>query len=91
VKNNTTGTHSIYAQYRNFEVMFHVSTLLPYSKSDAQKLERKRHLGNDVVVIIFKECDEPFNPAWIRSEFNHIFCVVQKVKKKNATDPTSYK
>ena len=59
--------------------MFHVSTLLPYMESDPQKLERKRHLGNDVVVVIFKEGDLLFRPDCLRSEFNHVFIIVQKV------------
>ena len=37
--------------------MFHVSTLLPYEKSDPQKLQRKRHVGNDIVCVVFLEAD----------------------------------
>jgi hypothetical protein len=50
--------------------MYHVSTLLPFSADDTQQLERKRHLGNDIVVIIYKEGDTPYAPTTIRSEFN---------------------
>lgn len=78
VKNNSTGTHSIYTTFRNFEIMYHVSTMLPYNAEDLQQLERKRHLGNDIVVIIFKEGDTLYAPTTIRSEFNHVFCVIQK-------------
>ena len=67
--------------------MFHISTLLPYKATDRQQLERKRHLGNDVVVIIYKEGDQLFNPACMDSEFNHVFVVVQKVEQ----DPPAYK
>lgn len=28
--------------------MYHVATLLPYQPDDLQRVERKRHLGNDV-------------------------------------------
>lgn len=34
--------------------MFHVSTLLPYTVGDLQQLQRKRHIGNDIVAIIFQ-------------------------------------
>ena len=61
--------------------MFHVSTLLPFYESDPQQLERKRHLGNDVVVIIFKEGDQVFDPSCIHSEFNHVFVVISRVPK----------
>ena len=32
-----------------------MSTLLPFYPEDPQQLERKRHLGNDVCLIIFRE------------------------------------
>lgn len=33
-----TGTHSVYTNWRNIEIMFHVSTMLPYEAHDAQKV-----------------------------------------------------
>ena len=42
---------------KGIEIMFHVSTLLPYEKSDPQKLQRKRHVGNDIVCVVFLEAD----------------------------------
>ena len=39
--------------------MYHVAPLLPFYEKDAQQLERKRHVGNDVVNVIFVEGDEP--------------------------------
>lgn len=35
--------------------MFHVSTKLPFQPDDEQKVERKRHLGNDICVIVFND------------------------------------
>ena len=66
--------------------MFHVSTMLPFSALDLQQLERKRHLGNDVVVIIYKEGDQLFDPSCLHSEFNHIFIVVQKAEEEEFID-----
>lgn len=76
---NTTGTHSVYTQFMGYEVMFHVSTLLPYSTHDMQQLERKRHIGNDIVVLVFMDGRTPYHPGTISSEFNHVFVVVQPV------------
>ena len=59
--------------------MFHVSTMIPANEDDEIQVERKRHLGNDVVVIIFKEGNQPFSPKIIRSHFNCVFIVVQKL------------
>ena len=56
--------------------MFHVSTLLPYSKSERQQLERKRHIGNDIVAIIFQETKTVFKPECITSQFLHVYLVV---------------
>jgi RAP1 GTPase activating protein 1 len=51
----STGTFSIFTRVINkFDVMFHVSTYIPFHGADAQQVERKRHLGNDVGLIIFK-------------------------------------
>jgi RAP1 GTPase activating protein 1 len=37
------------------------------------QIERKRHLGNDIVMILFQEGDLPFTPDAITSEFNRMF------------------
>ncbi|KAK1334134.1 hypothetical protein QTO34_005134 [Cnephaeus nilssonii] len=79
-KNDTTGIHSVYTLYQGHEIMFHVSTMLPYSKENKQQVERKRHIGNDIVTIVFQEGEEPcpaFKPSMIRSHFTHIFALVR--------------
>lgn len=35
-----TGLYSVYTNWRGIEIMFHVSTLLPYEKHDPQKVSR---------------------------------------------------
>ncbi|XP_054729663.1 GTPase-activating Rap/Ran-GAP domain-like protein 3 isoform X1 [Anastrepha obliqua] len=57
VKGDMTGKYSVYTLYEGHEIMFHVSTLLPYSRDNRQQVERKRHIGNDIVNIIF--IDQP--------------------------------
>merc|ERR1719419_756179 len=59
------------------EVMFHVATLLPYSETDSQQLQRKRHIGNDIVSIVFQEGSTPFSPDMVTSHFLHAYIVVQ--------------
>jgi len=88
VKAGSTGTHSVYTKFKTYEVMYHVSTLLPFSDVNTQQLERKRHIGNDIVVIVFKEGDQTYDPNCIKSEFNHIFAVVSKITKPG--DATTY-
>ncbi|KAJ3126478.1 hypothetical protein HK098_007460 [Nowakowskiella sp. JEL0407] len=74
---NLTGTKSVYTKWQGYEIMFHVSTLLPYSESDKQQLERKRHIGNDIVIIAFQDTDKPFQLQTITSHQNHVAMVVQ--------------
>lgn len=77
-KTDSTGTHSIYATYQNCEVMFHVSTMLPFTPNNRQQLLRKRHIGNDIVTIVFQEPGAlPFTPKNIRSQFQHVFVIVR--------------
>ncbi|RZC37177.1 uncharacterized protein BDFB_011720, partial [Asbolus verrucosus] len=84
------GLYSVYTNWRNIEIMFHVSTLLPYEKHDPQKLQRKRHIGNDIVCVVFLEADNTaFSPACIKSHFLHTFILVRtspRIKRK----PTRY-
>jgi len=41
-----TGQESYHSRWREFEVMYHNSTLLPFAPDDPQQIQRKRHLGN---------------------------------------------
>uniref|UniRef100_A0A8B9HA62 Signal induced proliferation associated 1 like 1 n=1 Tax=Astyanax mexicanus TaxID=7994 RepID=A0A8B9HA62_ASTMX len=77
-KTDSTGTHSLYTSYKDYEIMFHVSTMLPYTPNNKQQLLRKRHIGNDIVTIVFQEPGaKAFSPKNIRSHFQHVFVVVQ--------------
>ena len=42
------------------------------------QLLRKRHIGNDIVTVIFQDTGcKAFSPRCIRSQFQHIFIVVR--------------
>ena len=85
-----TGLYSVYTHWRSIELMFHVSTLLPYEKNDPQKLQRKRHVGNDIVCVVFLEADNTrFSPSCIKSHFLHTFIVV-RCSPKIKFSPTRY-
>jgi len=61
------------------EVMFHVSTYLPYTKDDKQQVERKRHIGNDVAMIVFKHGNAPLPADFLTTQFTHVVVVVQPI------------
>ncbi|XP_074447596.1 rap1 GTPase-activating protein 1-like isoform X10 [Larus michahellis] len=77
VTRGQTGTESVYTNFRGKEIMFHVSTKLPFTEGDSQQLQRKRHIGNDIVAIIFQDESTPFVPDMIASNFLHAYVVVQ--------------
>ena len=57
-----------------------------------QQVDRKRHIGNDVITIIFQEPGAaPFSPAesGVRSQFQHIFVIVRAHKSKSSDEGTS--
>ncbi|RCH77934.1 Rap1 GTPase-activating protein 2, partial [Rhizopus stolonifer] len=62
---------------------YHVSTLLPSKAGDKQQIQRKRHIGNDIVCLVFVEGNQPFNPTAIKSQFLHVFIIVHKESWKD--------
>ncbi|XP_031680907.1 rap1 GTPase-activating protein 1-like isoform X7 [Oncorhynchus kisutch] len=89
VTHGQTGTESVYTNFHNKEIMFHVSTKLPYTEGDTQQLQRKRHIGNDIVAILFQEENTPFVPDMIASNFLHAYVVVQV--ENACSDTVTYK
>ncbi|KAL1115649.1 hypothetical protein AAG570_005939 [Ranatra chinensis] len=84
-----TGEEAIYQVFKEREIIFHVSTMLPYTDNDPQQLQRKRHIGNDIVAVVFQEANTPFTPDMIASHFLHAFIVVQAIEPN--TPNTRYK
>ncbi|XP_046962369.1 signal-induced proliferation-associated 1-like protein 2 [Vanessa cardui] len=88
-RTDSTGLFSVYTTYQGCEIMFHVSTMLPYTPNNRQQLLRKRHIGNDIVTIVFQEPGAaPFTPRNIRSQFQHVFVVVRVIDP--CTENTHY-
>lgn len=80
VKNRSTGEHSVYHEIHGVSVMFHVCTMLPSQENDLQRVERKRHIGNDVVTFVYlEEGCEPYLATKLTSQFIHIHYVIQRV------------
>nr|XP_046150616.1 rap1 GTPase-activating protein 2-like isoform X7 [Oncorhynchus gorbuscha] len=89
VSHGQTGSESVYTVFRQREMMFHVSTKLPFTEGDEQQLQRKRHIGNDIVAAIFQEDATPFVPDMIASNFLHAYVLVQV--ENPGTEHTTYK
>ncbi|KAF1388068.1 hypothetical protein PFLUV_G00086410 [Perca fluviatilis] len=73
------------------EIMFHVATKLPFTEGDPQQLQRKRHIGNDIVALVYQESQTPFLSDVIKSHFLHCFLVVRRIQgPEEKTGETAY-
>lgn len=48
------------------QVYFHVATLMPNKETDPLCNEKKKHIGNDFVSIIYNESGEDYNMQTIK-------------------------
>ncbi|KAI7903560.1 uncharacterized protein BX663DRAFT_423663, partial [Cokeromyces recurvatus] len=77
-KGGDSGEYAYINVWNENTLAYHVSTLIPSKPGDKQQVQRKRHIGNDIVCIIFVEGKQPFNPTAIKSQFLHVFIVVHQ-------------
>ncbi|KAG9072333.1 hypothetical protein KI688_000103 [Linnemannia hyalina] len=55
---DTTGEKSVYTNWNGYQIMYHCAPLMPFNPKDRHQVERRRFIGNDIVVIVFKEDDD---------------------------------
>ncbi|KAJ3306527.1 hypothetical protein HDU93_006183, partial [Gonapodya sp. JEL0774] len=80
VNNGQTGEFCLHTKWRDFEATFHVSTFLPFRPEDPQQIQRKRHIGNDIVCFVYQESPTiDFDLSSVKSNFLHVFVFVQPV------------
>lgn len=76
--------------FGRFEIAFHVAQWLKPcgSQNNLQVIEpeeerqqlyllRKRHIGNDSVVVVFHEGNKPFDPNCIKTQYTQVYIVIQ--------------
>lgn len=74
---NTDGEYTFCWRDRVTEMVFHVTTLMPTNlEHDPQCSNKKRHIGNDFVNIIFNNSGNPFRFDTFPSEFNYVNIVI---------------
>ncbi|ELP93430.1 rap GTPase-activating protein, putative [Entamoeba invadens IP1] len=95
-KNKLTGEYFVANRFSQgkIEITFHVSTYLPYMENNEQQLDKKKHIGNDVVVLVFKEytgTPEPIDITSFKTQFNHAIIVVGcDLNQHNPPDQVMY-
>lgn len=58
--------------------------------SSSPQLQRKRHIGNDIVALVYQEGQTPFLSDVIKSHFLHCFLVVRKTQRAEDSGEPAY-
>ena len=76
-ESNRDGTHTYAWRDRVTEIVFHITTMMPTHRAgDPQCIEKKRHIGNDFVNIIYNDSGLPFNFDTFKTQYNYFYIVV---------------
>ncbi|OLN86876.1 Tuberous sclerosis 2-like protein [Colletotrichum chlorophyti] len=74
---DTDGEYTFCWRDRVTEIVFHVITQMPTNlERDPHCINKKRHIGNDFVNIIFNDSGNPFRFDTFPSEFNYVNIVI---------------
>jgi len=74
--NFSAGKTAPYYSTASLELIFHVSTLMPSNKNDEKQIEKKKHIGNDFVHVVWSEHKRDYRPTTIVSNFNDFHIVI---------------
>ncbi len=90
LRSDTDGKYTYAWRDRVTEVVYHVPSMMPTNLGeDPQCTNKKRHIGNDHVNIIFNRSGEDFDFDTFNSQFNYINVVVTPASRifddKNST------
>ncbi|XP_054991382.1 tuberin isoform X2 [Sorex araneus] len=58
------------------QAVFHIATLMPTKDGDRHRCDKKRHLGNDFVSIVYNDSGEDFKLGTIRGQFNFVHVII---------------
>uniref|UniRef100_A0A8B9TNY5 Tuberin n=1 Tax=Anas platyrhynchos TaxID=8839 RepID=A0A8B9TNY5_ANAPL len=56
--------------------IFHIATLMPTKDLDKYRCDKKRHLGNDFVSIVYNDSGEDFKLGTIKGQFNFVHVII---------------
>ncbi|XP_060028593.1 tuberin isoform X3 [Erinaceus europaeus] len=58
------------------QAVFHIATLMPTKDADKHRCDKKRHLGNDFVSIVYNDSGEDFKLGTIKGQFNFVHVII---------------
>ncbi|XP_031419847.1 tuberin-like [Clupea harengus] len=59
------------------QAIFHIATLMPNRESDKGCCNKKRHIGNDFVVVVYNDSSEEYKLGTIKGQFNFVEVVIK--------------
>lgn len=72
---------------RCMELVFHITTMMPTNRDDDMTYpNKKRHIGNDFVNIIFNDSGLPYNFDTFPSAFNYVHIVISPESRASFVD-----
>ncbi|MGH0115421.1 UNVERIFIED_CONTAM: hypothetical protein FKN15_000056 [Acipenser sinensis] len=61
----------------NMQAIFHIATLMPNRESDKGCCNKKRHIGNDFVIIVYSDAGEEYKLGTIKGQFNFVEVIIK--------------
>ncbi|OQS00529.1 hypothetical protein THRCLA_05928 [Thraustotheca clavata] len=72
----SNGQSTLYYSNSTTEVIFHIVTKMPTKPNDPQQIDKKRHVGNDHVHIVWSDNPRAYSSTTITSNFNFVQIVI---------------
>ena len=79
IRDSSRAKRSLIAPYfatSTTETLFHVVSWMPFVPGDTQQINRKRHIGNDAVHVVWSEEQRKYNPKTIRTKLTEVVIVI---------------
>uniref|UniRef100_A0AAV2LL54 Tuberin n=1 Tax=Knipowitschia caucasica TaxID=637954 RepID=A0AAV2LL54_KNICA len=59
------------------QAIFHIATLMPNRESDKGCCDKKRHIGNDFVMVVYNDSGEEYKLGTIKGQFNFVEVIIK--------------
>ncbi|XP_029298451.1 tuberin isoform X2 [Cottoperca gobio] len=59
------------------QAIFHIATLMPNKESDKGCCNKKRHIGNDFVMVVYNDSAEEYKLGTIKGQFNFVEVIIK--------------
>ncbi|KAF7689317.1 hypothetical protein HF521_012670 [Silurus meridionalis] len=59
------------------QAIFHIATLMPNRESDKSCCNKKRHIGNDFVVVVYNNSGEEYKLGTIKGQYNFVEVLIK--------------